>query len=144
MYVHSFYRAGPVMARDIRDRSGNVGPERQDLGLPVYKLLGGPNDPPACGYTRQRENLDDCASCGVGRKPGNHVFQGGFRVITNDRHLDKINAAIKHTKRRGRARPDIDVAGFPRQDQSSVASIIAKEVEPLNLLGWRSHVLPRT
>jgi hypothetical protein len=25
-----------------------------------------------------------------------------------------------------------------------VASIIAKEVEPLNLLGWRSHVLPRT
>src|SRR2546425_9229953 len=46
MYVHSFYRAGPVMGSamsaidqalwDIRGKA---------LGVPVYKLLGGPLDP---------------------------------------------------------------------------------------------------
>ena len=46
MYVHSFYRAGPVMGSAISaidqalwDLRGKI------LGVPVYKLLGGPNDP---------------------------------------------------------------------------------------------------
>ena len=46
MYVHSFYRAGPVMGSAISgidqalwDIRGKV------LGMPVYKLLGGPVDP---------------------------------------------------------------------------------------------------
>src|SRR3954447_14830775 len=46
MYVHSFYRAGPVMGSAIAgidqalwDIRGKV------LGMPVYKLLGGPVDP---------------------------------------------------------------------------------------------------
>src|SRR6476620_2690672 len=46
MYVHSFYRAGPVMGSAISgidqalwDIRGKV------LGMPVYKLLGGPFDP---------------------------------------------------------------------------------------------------
>src|SRR5690349_5139469 len=45
MYVHSFYRAGPVMGSAISgidqamwDRRGKA------LGLPVYQLLGGPFD----------------------------------------------------------------------------------------------------
>ena len=43
MYVHSFYRAGPVMGSAISaldqalwDLRGKI------LGVPVYKLLGGP------------------------------------------------------------------------------------------------------
>src|SRR5918912_1165830 len=46
MYVHSFYRAGPVIGSAISgidqalwDIRGKV------LGMPVYKLLGGPSDP---------------------------------------------------------------------------------------------------
>ena len=46
MYVHSFYRAGPVMGSAISgidqalwDLRGKI------LGMPVYKLLGGPFDP---------------------------------------------------------------------------------------------------
>src|SRR5215218_1067869 len=46
MYVHSFYRAGPVIGSAISgidqalwDIRGKV------LGMPVYKLLGGPVDP---------------------------------------------------------------------------------------------------
>src|SRR5437764_10106680 len=46
MYVHSFYRAGPVIGSAISgidqalwDIRGKV------LGMPVYKLLGGPGDP---------------------------------------------------------------------------------------------------
>src|SRR5437868_3090517 len=46
MYVHSFYRAGPVIGSAISgidqalwDIRGKV------LGMPVYKLLGGPADP---------------------------------------------------------------------------------------------------
>ena len=46
MYVHSFYRAGPVIGSAISgidqalwDIRGKI------LGLPVYKLLGGPVDP---------------------------------------------------------------------------------------------------
>ena len=46
MYVHSFYRAGPVIGSAISaidqalwDLRGKI------LGMPVYKLLGGPNDP---------------------------------------------------------------------------------------------------
>ena len=45
MYVHSFYRAGPVIGSAISgidqalwDIRGKV------LGMPVYKLLGGPVD----------------------------------------------------------------------------------------------------
>src|SRR3982751_4794369 len=56
MYVHSFYRAGPVMGSAISgidqalwDIRGKV------LGLPVYQLLGGPGDPKGVrGYYHAR------------------------------------------------------------------------------------------
>src|SRR5512147_2154797 len=56
MYVHSFYRAGPVIGSAISgidqalwDIRGKV------LGLPVYQLLGGPVDPKGVrGYYHAR------------------------------------------------------------------------------------------
>jgi galactonate dehydratase len=56
MYIHSFYRAGPVMGSAISgidqalwDIRGKV------LGRPVYQLLGGPFDPRGVrGYYHQR------------------------------------------------------------------------------------------
>ena len=62
MYVHSFYRAGPVMGSAISaidqalwDLRGKI------LGVPVYKLLGGPNDPEGVRgyYVANARTLDE-------------------------------------------------------------------------------------
>src|ERR1700761_2082168 len=46
MYVHSFYRAGPVMGSAISGIDQALWDIRgKALGVPVYKLLGGPFDP---------------------------------------------------------------------------------------------------
>ena len=46
MYVHSFYRAGPVMGSAISGIDQALWDIRgKALGMPVYKLLGGPFDP---------------------------------------------------------------------------------------------------
>src|SRR6266542_5844172 len=45
MYVHSFYRAGPVMGSAISGIDQALWDIRgKALGMPVYKLLGGPMD----------------------------------------------------------------------------------------------------
>jgi galactonate dehydratase len=148
MYVHSFYRAGPVIGSAISaidqamwDLRGKI------LGLPVYKLLGGPND--AAGvrgyYASNARTLDELRKLRESAaSQGITCFKGGLPayyewIDTND----KINAAIKHiqTLREGLG-PDIDVAvDFHAKTSPSVASIIAKEVEPLNLL-WVEEPCP--
>ena len=148
MYVHSFYRAGPVIGSAISaidqamwDLRGKI------LGLPVYKLLGGPND--AAGvrgyYASSARTLDELRKLRESAaSQGITCFKGGLPgyyewIDTND----KINAAIKHiqTLREGLG-PDIDVAvDFHAKTSPSVASIIAKEVEPLNLL-WVEEPCP--
>ena len=46
MYVHSFYRAGPVMGSAISGIDQALWDIRgKALDMPVYKLLGGPFDP---------------------------------------------------------------------------------------------------
>ena len=46
MYVHSFYRAGPVMGSAISAIDQALWDIRgKALGVPVYRLLGGPLDP---------------------------------------------------------------------------------------------------
>src|SRR5581483_1707605 len=148
MYVHSFYRAGPVIGSAISaidqamwDLRGKI------LGLPVYKLLGGPNDPAGVRgyYASSARTLDDLRKLRESAaSQGITCFKGGLPayyewIDTND----KINAAIKHiqTLREGLG-PDIDVAvDFHAKTSPSVASIIAKEVEPLNLL-WVEEPCP--
>jgi galactonate dehydratase len=142
MYVHSFYRAGPVMGSAISgidqalwDIRGKV------LGMPVYKLLGGPVDPRGVrGYyhtqARTREDLVKLRETAI--RDGVSCFKTGpagrtFEWIETSEHID---AAIKSLQSiREAIGPNIDIAvDFHAKTSPSVAAIIVKEVEPLNLL----------
>jgi galactonate dehydratase len=141
MYVHSFYRAGPVMGSAISaldqamwDIRGKV------LGLPVYQLLGGPVDPKGVrGYYHTRasspDELKELRKTAV--KQGVSCFKAGIPgyyewIDTNA----KITAAVKHMQvLRENLGPELDIAvDFHAKTSPSVASVIVKEVEPLHLL----------
>jgi galactonate dehydratase len=141
MYVHSFYRAGPVMGSAIAgidqalwDLRGKI------LGMPVYKLLGGPMDPRGVrGYYHARAStLDDLKRLRASAQElGITAFKSGIPgyyewIETNE----KITQAVKRMEmlREGLG-PDIDIGvDFHAKTSPSVASIIVKEVEPLDLL----------
>jgi galactonate dehydratase len=141
MYVHSFYRAGPVIGSAISgidqalwDIRGKV------LGMPVYKLLGGPMDTRGVrGYyharARNKEELVALRATAV--EQGVSCFKSGipgyYEWIET---RQKIDRALKHMQllREGLG-PDIDIGvDFHAKTSPSVASILVKEVEPLNLL----------
>jgi galactonate dehydratase len=141
MYVHSFYRAGPVMGSAISgidqalwDLRGKI------LNMPVYQLLGGPHDPRGVrGYyhlrantpAEQREVRDKAESLGVTCiKTG---IPGYYEWIDTNA---KISAAIKRLEEiRTNLGPNIDIGcDFHAKTSPSVATIICKEVEPLKLL----------
>ncbi len=141
MYVQSFYRAGPVMGSAISgidqalwDIRGKV------LGMPVYKLLGGPHDPRGVrGYYHAnpttKEQLAELRQT---------AFQTGVSCLKSgipgyyewiETHA-KIDRAVKQVAalREGLG-PDIDIAiDFHAKTSPSVARILIKEMEPLNLL----------
>jgi galactonate dehydratase len=141
MYVHSFYRAGPVIGSAISgidqalwDVRGKV------LGMPVYKLLGGPFDSRGVrGYYHARagtraelEKLRASAA-----EQGITCFKSGIPgyyewIDTNA----KITRAVRHMQQlREGLGPDIDIGvDFHAKTSPAVATIIVKEVEPLNLL----------
>ncbi|HYO80675.1 MAG TPA: galactonate dehydratase [Bryobacteraceae bacterium] len=141
MYVHSFYRAGPVIGSAISgidqalwDIRGKV------LGMPLYKLLGGPVDPRGVrGYYHARastiEQLRQLRQS-AGQQ-GISCFKSGipgyYEWIETPARIDR---ALKHmqTLREGLG-PDIDIGvDFHAKTSPAVASILVKEVEPLNLL----------
>ena len=141
MYVHSFYRAGPVMGsamsgidQALWDIRGKI------LGMPVYKLLGGPTDARGVrGYyhinaftAEQLKGVRETAG-----KLGVTCFKSGIPGYYEwiETH-EKIDAAIRRLQmlREGLG-PDIDIGiDFHAKTSPSVASIIVKEVEPLKLL----------
>src|SRR5262245_48888463 len=122
MYVHSFYRAGPVMGSAISgidqalwDLRGKI------LGLPVYKLLGGPVDSRGVrGYyharARTAEDLIKLRETAV--RDGVTCFKTGPNVPTFEwieTHA-KIDQVIKQlTQLREILGPDIDI-GFGFHD----------------------------
>ena len=141
MYVHSFYRAGPVIGSAISgidqalwDIRGKV------LGMPVYKLLGGPMDPRGVrGYYHARAGtkeqlmklretaIEQGVSCFKSGIPGYYEW-----IETRQ----KIDRAVKSMQllREGLG-PNIDIGvDFHAKTSPSVASILVKEVEPLKLL----------
>lgn len=142
MYVHSFYRAGPVMGSAISGIDQALWDIRGKLlNLPVYKLLGGPvdgrgvrgyyhlrggNTPEALRQTREvaRKNGITCFKTGI---PGYYEW-----IETNA----KISRAVKAMQavREGLG-DDIDIGvDFHAKTSPAVAAILVKEVEPLNLL----------
>jgi galactonate dehydratase len=141
MYVHSFYRAGPVMGSAISGIDQALWDIRGKLlGMPVYKLLGGPMDPRGVrGYYHARargiEELRKLRETAV--RDGVTCFKSGIPgyyewIETNA----KIRQAVRamETLREGLG-PDIDIGvDFHAKTSPSVASILVKEVEPLNLL----------
>jgi galactonate dehydratase len=141
MYVQSFYRAGPVMGSAISgidqalwDIRGKV------LGMPVYKLLGGPHDEKGVrGYyhanPRTKEEMAQLRQTAM--QTGVSCFKSGipgyYEWIETSA---KIERAVKSLQalREGLG-PDIDIAiDFHAKTSPSVAQILVKEVEPLNLL----------
>jgi galactonate dehydratase len=142
MYVHSFYRAGPVMGSAISAIDQALWDIRgKALGVPVYKLLGGPLDPRGVrGYyhadgVRTPEALAKLRETAI--QQGVSCFKTGipgyYEWIDTRK---KISAAVKGMQvLRESLGPDIDIAvDFHAKTSPTVASIIVKEVEPLNLL----------
>jgi galactonate dehydratase len=141
MYVHSFYRAGPVIGSAISgidqalwDIRGKV------LGVPVYQLLGGPLDPRGVRgyYHAGARTLDDLRrlrqtahsqgiSCFKSGIPGYYEWVGTRGAISRAvRSIQMLREGLG---------PAIDIGvDFHAKTSPSVASIIVKEVEPLNLL----------
>jgi len=141
MYVHSFYRAGPVMGSAISgidqalwDLRGKI------LGMPVYKLLGGPFDSrgvrgyyhASAGTREQLLKLRETA-----QEQGVSCFKTGLPGYWEwlERHA-KIDRAVRQIGMiREALGPDIDIAvDFHAKPSATVASILVRELEPLNLL----------
>lgn len=142
MYVHSFYRGGPVIGSAISgidqalwDIRGKI------LGLPVYKLLGGPFDPRGVrGYYHARANtkeeLEKLRETAI--QDGVTCFKTGlaspaYEWIETHAKIDRVVKRLFMI--REVLGPEIDIAvDFHAKTSPSVASIIVKEIEPLNLL----------
>jgi galactonate dehydratase len=141
MYVHSFYRAGPVIGSAISaidqalwDLRGKI------LGVPVYKLLGGPNDPEGVRgyYVANARTLDQLKQLrSTAQEQGITAFKAGLPtyyewIETNE----KISEAIRHLENlREGLGPDIDIGvDFHAKTSPSVAAVIIKEADPLRLL----------
>ena len=152
MYVHGFYRAGPVLGSAIAgidqalwDIRGKV------LGKPVYELLGGPVDPRGVrGYYHLtqgpamdrlppdapfRERLTFIRE--LAEQYGVTAFKTGIPGYYEwlDTH-ERIQEAIDHLRLlREVMGDDIDIGiDFHAKTSPTVAVAICKEVEDLNLM----------
>ncbi len=141
MYVHSFYRAGPVMGSAIAGIDQALWDIRGKLlGMPVYKLLGGPFDPKGVrGYyhvrasnpAEMREVRAKAKELGItAMKSG---IPGYYEWIET---RESIRRAIRQMETlRENLGPDIDIGiDFHAKTSPAVASILVKAVEPLNLM----------
>ncbi len=142
MWVHAFFRGGPILGSAISGIDHALWDLRGKLlGLPVYKLLGGPVDPEGVrGYYHaragSREELIKLRESA--EKDGVTAFKTGLAAQTYewiDTHA-KIDQAIKRLQMmREVLGPKIDIAcDFHAKTSPTVASIILREIESLNLL----------
>jgi galactonate dehydratase len=141
MYIGSFYRGGPVLGSAISgidqalwDIRGKV------MGMPVYKLLGGPLDPRGVrGYYHASAPTLEAARSLRDATMAAQVTALKFQLPEPLEWL-ATNGQIKRAVRsmeilREGLGPDIDIAvDFHAKPSPSVAAILLREVEPLHLL----------
>jgi galactonate dehydratase len=150
MWVHSFYRMGPIGGSAISGIDQALWDIRGKLmGLPVYKLLGGPLEARGVrGYYHTsagtREELVKLRQTAVAQ--GISCFKtgpGGRTWEWIDSHA-KIDASVKRmTMLREALGPEIDIAVDAHAKMSpAVASVILKEIEPLKLLFFEEPCPP--
>lgn len=141
MYVHSFYRAGPVMGSAIAGIDQALWDIRGKLlGMPVYQLLGGPYDPEGVrGYyhVRAGTKTEMAELRAKAKELGVTCVKSGIPGYYEwiETHA-KIKRAVEHMAalREGLG-PEIDIGiDFHAKTSPAVASILVKEVEPLKLL----------
>lgn len=141
MYVHSFYRAGPVMGsamaaidQALWDIRGKI------LNMPVYQMLGGPYDPDGVrGYyhvrastpAEMREVRAKAKELGVTAIKGG--IPGYYEWIETRESIRKAVKAVETL--RANLGDEIDIGiDFHAKTSPSVASILCKEMEPLKLM----------
>ncbi len=141
MYVHSFYRAGPVIGSAISGIDQALWDIRgKALNMPVYQLLGGPHDSRGVrGYyhTNAKTKEEVARLRETALQEGISCFKTGLPEYYEwIETRDKIERAIQSIQRWREGLGDaIDIAvDFHAKTSPSVASIIVKNVEPLNLL----------
>jgi len=141
MYVHSFYRAGPVIGSAISGIDQALWDIRgKAMNLPVYKLLGGPNDPRGVrGYyhIRARSKADLPRIREEAERQGITCFKGGIPgyyewIETNAKIRSAVQSIADLREGLGYG-VDIGI-DFHAKTSPAVASILVKEVEPLKLL----------
>ncbi|MFN0106559.1 MAG: galactonate dehydratase [Bryobacteraceae bacterium] len=141
MYVHSFYRAGPVIGSAISGIDQALWDIRgKALGLPVYKLLGGPVDPRGVrGYyhLRARTKADLPRIREEARRQGITCFKSGipgyYEWIETHAKISKAVQAMADLREGLGDAIDIGI-DFHAKTSPSVAAMLVKEVEPLHLL----------
>ncbi|MBM3740196.1 MAG: galactonate dehydratase [Acidobacteria bacterium] len=141
LYVGSFYRGGPVLGSAISgidqalwDIRGKV------MGLPVYELLGGPVDPRGIRgyYHASAWTVEQAREIGA-KARAEGVTALKFQLPDLLEWVE-TNAKIKRAVRaleiyREGLGPDIDFAvDFHARPSPTVAAILLREIEPLNLL----------
>jgi galactonate dehydratase len=141
IYVHAFYRAGPILGSALSGIDQALWDIRgKALGLPVYRLLGGPFEPRGVrGYyhanARTPEALAQLRQSAT--ELGVTAFKSGIPGYYEwiERH-ERITQAVGAIQRLREGLGDgIDIGiDFHAKTSPSVASIICREVEPLNLM----------
>lgn len=157
MYIHSFYRAGPVIGSAISGIDQALWDIRgKMLGLPLWKLLGGCYNPDGVrGYYHLDVGLDGRQTTGETReelarlsreakRQGVTAFKTGlpdYYEWIDTRAKIKRAVSFLQMIREGMG-TDIEIAvDFHAKTSPSVASAIIREVEPLKLL-WVEEPCP--
>jgi galactonate dehydratase len=142
IYVHSFYRAGPILGSALSgidqalwDIRGKV------LGRPVYQLLGGPLDHRGVrGYYHvgvQGQGAQLAEVRAAAERQGITAFKSGipgaYEWIATNRAIRRAVESIARLREGLGDGVDLGI-DFHAKTSPSVATIICREVEPLRLM----------